>query len=217
VSVDLWVPSRFADLTDKNTGEVATADIADGAITPVKASFDQAQGYKPSDSDLLLWNYDAALGTAGAAVVKGVQYFFKLRTGKAITVSNVILGLTAAGVTLSNCFVGLLDASGNLLTGSSDQSTPFQSTGVKTCALTTPQAIAADTVFYATVLIGNGSTTPPSLLRNGSPGAGGVVNGLLTAAHGYRFGQSGSALTALGAVALGSATAFSSTTWVGVS
>jgi hypothetical protein len=164
-----------------------------------------------ADNALLGWTYDPSAAVNATALTAGVLYMGRLLIPVACTVTNVLLIITTGGTTLSNSFAALFDSSGNRLGVSADQSTPFQSAGNKTVALSAPVAVAAG--YYYGAVLTNG-TTPPSVARATSSGAANI--GLTSTT--FRNYTSGTSQTAVpSSVALGSASGNANAWWFGVS
>jgi hypothetical protein len=154
----------------------------------------------PADNALLGASEDLSSGmSASIILVAGTLYLVKLPFRAASTVTNIIWGLTVAGVGASTgSFTGLYNSAGTLLSGSADIASQLTGAlGGITCPLTTPQSVQAGTFGWAAMLV-NLATTQPTLLRAGGGGAGVqlMANFGLTAAV-ARFATNGTALAAL--------------------
>jgi hypothetical protein len=127
--------------------------------------------------------------------IAGTVYLRKVLVRSAFTATNVLLITTTAGSgTSTGSFVGLYSSAGTLLSGSSDLVTPFTAAaGGQTCALTTPQALAAGTFVWVAVLA-NLSVTQPTFARPNV--ANTPSNAFLTAAT-FRTAINGTSVTAL--------------------
>ena len=109
--------------------------------------------YTPADYGFLGWSYDptSALGASNSPVNGAVQAVrIKVAGG---TISNLWLGINAAGVglTAGQNFAGLYNSTGQtLLSATADQTTPWASgfTAVQ-MALTTPQVVPPGFVYVA--------------------------------------------------------------------
>lgn len=172
-------------------------------------------GSRPSAADqgLMGWSYDpAGVQANSTGYTAGVLQLIRVVPDSGGTVASVVISVATAGVNLTNSFAGLYNASGTRLSGSATQSTAWQSSGVKTVALTTPQVVSAGTTYYVGVLVGSADTVPALHLAvfSGAAMAG-------EAAAPYRWMTSGSSLTALPAsVTLGSASQQALTFWAGL-
>lgn len=117
--------------------------------------------FNPVDYGWISWNYDPTLAnTSTTGPTAGQAYLSLLPIRIATTVTNVILNIATAGsgLTSGQCFAGLFNSSGTLLAATADQSSPWATPGLKTQALTTPQAISAG--IYYVGIFGNGTTLP---------------------------------------------------------
>jgi hypothetical protein len=116
--------------------------------------------FTPDDHGWIAWNYDPIIAAAGGAPTAGFAYFMLLPIRKATTITNLIMYVQTAGVTLTSGqnLAGLFDSGGNLLSATASQHTAWQTTGLKTMALGTPQSVAAG-LYYIGFFV-NGSTVP---------------------------------------------------------
>lgn len=146
----------------------------------------------PSDQGMLSWTHDPA-NNVGAAILTtaGTVYMFAVPLRQITTVTSVIIGVQAAGATLTagQNFAGLYDSAGNRVGITADQTTNWQSTGAKVMNLTAP-ALLQPGMYYVAV-VANG-TTLPTLTRGITDALGGVMNTNLTAAtFRFSFGATG--------------------------
>lgn len=198
------------EITAFNTGTIAAgllqyplSDVNDATFTP-------------ADQGLLTWTHDpATLRSASNATTSGTVYLSKVKiVNRATVVTNVLIGIEAAGATLTagQSLVGLYNSSGTRLAVSADQSANWTSTGLKTIALTAPQTLAVGSYYVAILSVG---TTPPQFAM----GAGGSTNinaGLSTGAA--RFLTGPTAQTSLPAsITLGSQTVSTGARWAALS
>lgn len=123
--------------------------------------------WQPKDHGLIGWTVDPGVCTGNATSVSGTIYFIKIPVRQAATITNLILSVGAAGVTLTagQNLVGLYDAAGNKLGESADQSVAFTTVGTKTIPLITPVAVQPG--FYYVAMMSNG-TTPANFIRAGA-------------------------------------------------
>ncbi|HEY5667692.1 MAG TPA: glycosyl hydrolase family 28-related protein [Candidatus Saccharimonadales bacterium] len=167
---------------------------------------------QPSDHSLLAWAYDPALANSGSQVGSGTLAVVKVPVSQATTISNIVLYVTTAGsgLTTGQCFAGLYNSAGTLLSSTADQSTAWQSTGSKAMALAVPQAVSADFVyvcFYAT------GTTMPTFARS----TGNAIDNVNLSASQSRFASANTGLTTQLPGTLGALTASALSWWVGLS
>src|SRR5271165_3977987 len=170
-----------------------------GSITAGSYSQSAAPPWLPSDNALLAATCDPFVLTNSLVLTAGTVYLAKLPIRSAITITNIWLGLITVGA------------------GASTASFTTTAQGISN-ALTTPQAVAAGSFVWVTVLA-NLATTQPALVRGigGSPGATLFQNVNLTAAT-ARFATNGTVLTALPAsITPASNAQTSGGLWVGVS
>jgi len=154
----------------------------------------QAAAVLPSDQGLKSWSFDPAIPTNSSALPAGVVQLVRLQVRAATTISSVLYGVASAATsaTSGQCFVGLYTSAGALLSGSADQASAWGSTGLKTTALTTPQAVAPG--WYWVAFLFNGATGPAIYRQQG--GLLAMANAGLTSST-ARFGSYGTAQTAL--------------------
>lgn len=148
----------FQVISVSGTKHWATA----GCNTPVSAldaRYLNGQ-FAPADNGWLAWSADPLLAYTGLIVTGGDAYFIQVPIRQTATISNVILYVATAGASLTSGenFAGLFSATGTLLSATADQTTNWQSTGLKTMALSAAQTVAAG-VYYVG-FYGNGTTLP---------------------------------------------------------
>lgn len=121
-------------------------------------------------------------------LVDGVAYFVAIGLHAGDVVTNITVAISGAGsgVTLSK--VGLYDKSGNRLGLSADQGTAWQSTGLKTIALTSAYTVPADDGYYVAI-ISKASVTVPSVGRSTTMAAASGAIGSGMGAFGVETGQ----------------------------
>jgi len=148
--------------------------------------------WTPFDYAWKSWTYDPAHAVNSTLMIAGTSYVTRLKIEKAQNIAAVIInfsGTAAAGLT--NAYVALYQG-GSLLVTSPNQSTNFQTTGLKTVTFTAAQAV---TVGYVDVMIWIATgTTMPTMARSTGQGAS-LVNGGLPAAD-LRFATTTSNTTA---------------------
>jgi len=130
------------------------------------------------DRDLKAWSFSSML-TAGttALTTAGTLYLVRVRRVPAGTVTNIIVAVGTAGssLTAGQCFAGLFNASGTLLSATADQAAAWGTTGTKTMALTTPQAITSGDYYVGFFFNG---TTGPAFTRSANTTASATNVGL---------------------------------------
>jgi hypothetical protein len=140
----------------------------------------------------------------------------RLNVRAAMTVSNIWLSVQTSGAGASSgSFVGLYSSAGTLLSGSSDVGAQFTAAAAQiSCALTTPQAIAAGAFVWGAVLC-NLATTQVSLGRATGIALLGNVG---AAAAGARFAINGTVQATLPAsITPASNNTNAPTLWMGAS
>ncbi len=106
--------------------------ISGGSVTP-----DQIPSDTPTDRGFLAWSCPVAVATGfsllSAVAVAGRLALIRLRRVPASPITNIIVGIPTAGsgLTAGQCGAALYDTSANRLGVTGDQSTAWQSTGVK--------------------------------------------------------------------------------------
>jgi Pectate lyase superfamily protein len=157
----------------------------------------------------------AALNTSTPATAGRVE-FAKVRLPVTASVTNVMLGMTAVGVTLTSgqCFAGLYTGAGSLLAQTADQAANWVgAVGVKTMALAGgAQTLAAGDYYVAWFYNG---TTSPTWLRSSGQGSGFVNAG--TSAPNFMFGSADTGRTTTLPGTMGTQTGQGVAWWVGLS
>lgn len=186
--------------------------------SPQAARADHSHGlatFTPDDHGLLAWTFDPVLCANSAQVGNAsTLYRFKIKIPVAMTISNIHILVTGAGTTMTagQNFAALYSSAKARLSVTDDQTTAWGSTGHKTMALTTPQAVAAGVVYGAFWMNG---TSLPTLAR-ATALASYVANPNLSAANSRHATANGS-LTTTGPATIGSETASSQAFWMGLS
>jgi hypothetical protein len=118
---------------------------------------------------LLGQNYERTLASNTSALVDGSAYFLLVPLKAADTLTNIIIAVTSggSGVTLSK--VGIYSKTGTQLAASADQGTAWQSSGIKTIALSSPYTASADDGVYLAIVC-KATVTMPVLARASSQG-----------------------------------------------
>lgn len=208
--------------------------LLDGTATDITADGNQAAGsigkaadaghvhpgptgvFLASDTSFLAWNYDPAFMSTGQVLTTGVVYLVRINVRSPMTVTNVDLFLSTAGLSLTanESFAGLYNSSGTLIGATADQSTAWTSGSavMKTMALVGgPYALS--TGYYWVGIVSNGGT-PPTLGRWSSFALGSSNAGL--AAAGYRWATNGTG-TALANITPSANTSYQQQIWAGLS
>jgi hypothetical protein len=200
------------------TGLAGTSPAAITDVTGLTAALTAAA--RASDHALGGWSFDPALVQAGSVLATaGLSYVARVRVMSA-TISNVLLHLTAAGVTLTagQCFCTVHTDAGVLLGAgavTADQQANWQSGGLKVMPLTTPQAWNPGD--YCRVRYWFNGTTGPTLSRAVSSASAIVNAGLTSPAFRYSTADTGLTTAALAPTTLGTQTGGAVAHWVGIS
>lgn len=159
---------------------------------------------------------DAGQATAPVA---GAVACIRIPIAEKITVSNFIVNQVVAGVTLTNCYLGLYDKTGARLGLSADQSANWTTANAaRIVAATAPFVVDPGTdanyFVWGALLVGSAGTLPTFRAGNTTTAS---VNVNVTAAADPPFSaNAGSALTALPAT-LGTLGQANSSPWMGLS
>lgn len=121
---------------------------------------------QPSDHGVTAWAFAPAAAVGTQNPTAGVLHLTKVLMRVAGTITNVITGISAAGVglTVNQNFGALYDSTGTRVGVTADQSAAWASSGVKTMALTAPYAAAAG--FYWVAILSNAATSTPTIPRS---------------------------------------------------
>lgn len=170
---------------------------------------------QPSDHGFVAWNYLPALAAAGTIIgTAGLLHVFKIKLPVAATITNIVMEVSTAGssLTAGQNFAALYDSAKSRLAVTADQTTAWGTTGLKTMALASAQAVAAGVVYAA--IWANGTTLPTftraTALNAVQPNAG------LSAANGF-WTQADTGLTTTAPTSIGTQTAASAAYWVALS
>ena len=170
----------------------------------------------PSDQGWLSWTHDPANNVGSAPLnTSGIVYMLAVPLRQITTVSTIIVGVQAAGGTLTagQCFAGLYDSTGVRVGVTADQAANWGTTGAKVMPLTAP-ALLQPGMYYVALLFNGG--TGPALTRGITDALGGVMNTNLTAAT-FRFSSGPTAQTSLPAsITMASRTSVMTCWWAGI-
>ncbi len=169
------------------------------------------------DFSLLAFNFEPHIAgaTSTPLAVAGTVYGSRLYLPKAALVTNIEMSIITAGVTLTSgqCFAGLFNAAGTLLSATANQSVAWTTTGPKTMALSAAQSCAVG--YYDVCFFFNG-TTGPAFHRVGAIGTAQFQNGKLSGAA-LKYFTADTARTTAFASPLGAKTVIITNYWVGLS
>lgn len=171
-----------------------------GALTyDYAGAYALAKVWSPPDSGLLAASSDPQYIPGGNLLSGGVIQLIQLQFPRGGTVANLLYGVQTAGTALTSgqCWIGLYNSAGTLISNAVDQTTNFGSANDKTVAITVRAGqsltIPAGSVAYV-ALLSNATTTQVSLWSPGSQSTAANIN---LAAGSYRYCQSGSAQSTL--------------------
>jgi len=163
----------------------------------------------PEDYGLLAWSADPALCSTAAVINSpGLLALVSIRITEPMTITNVCAAINTAGsgLTSGQNFAALYQ-NNSLLAATADQSTAWASTGLKTMALTSPQAVTPGMVqvgFYH-----NGTTGPQFLQQAGYL--------FMTSSLGIRSGSVSGGFTTAPPASVSTQAVYSRTYWAAVS
>ena len=109
---------------------------------------------------LIAQPWDRSAPGAGQIMIDGTVYFMlvPLRAGQVITNISIVCTTTSAGLTISK--VGLYKTDGTRLALSADQTTSWQTAGLKTVALTAAYTVPATGAYYTAIFAKTGTSMP---------------------------------------------------------
>lgn len=130
------------------------------------ASTAALNAFAPSDYGWLSWAYDPQHAYLSILLTAGTAQFVMMPIRQSCTITNVIiaLGVAGSGLTSGQCFAGLFNSSGVLLSATASQHTNWLSPGLQVMALITPQAVSPG--LYYVGFFSNGSTQPRPYYSN---------------------------------------------------
>lgn len=172
--------------------------------------------FQPADDGLITWAYDPAVANNSTAMpTGGVLNLVKVHIPYATTITNIVMGLTNVGVTLTagQCFAALFTTAGTWVRSTADLAATWAGVaGTKTTALTTPYVASAGDHYVGFWYNG---TTGPTFARSSGVQAGLYNIGLST--PNLRFSTADTGLTTTAPGTFGAQTASATTYWVGLS
>jgi len=178
-------PGYARDAGTFKIGDGVTAWNSLPAIAPAGA----ADTFGASDQGALVWSFDEAAILVGGAANPGLGNLaiVKLPWRATRQITGAFLGISAAGVTLTQAGIAVYDQTGALLGQTADQSTQFQGTGLQRPALAAPITPAGGPGrFLWLAVLANGATAPTYWRGSSTPGTADYSLG--AAAASSRFG-----------------------------
>jgi hypothetical protein len=139
--------------------------------------------WTPAAQNWTAWTFDPAITNTTLAVTKGTAYYMGFISPSAFTLNNVSFVVTGAASAPSTCYLGLYSTSGTQLAVSSDFSSTL-STNTGTITVNLSYSVAANTVYYIAFLIGNGTTTAPTISTAGTTNVNQLNSGSTTLTSG---------------------------------
>jgi hypothetical protein len=170
---------------------------------------------QPPDHGLVGWTFDPAdVQSATIIPTAGRLELARVRVSGS-TVTSILLTLTVAGATLTagRNFAALFTDAGALLATSVDQSTNWQTAGLRTCTLAAPQAVTPGS-FVRVGFFSNG-TTLPTLARGAVAFSGAALNPGM-AGPAWRYSTADTGLTTAMPATLGAQTSAATAWWAGL-
>jgi hypothetical protein len=175
--------------------------------------------WQPGYNKLLAASFDPGLAVNASPTTNGVISLVKLAMPRSLSVTNILASIGTGGSTLTagQNFAAIYDDSGNRLGVTADQATAWQSTGVKTMAISGgPVVVPGGPGRYCFVALLSNGTTPPQFHRTTNNAA--LNNVGLAATDGYRSATSGTGQTSMPAtITIGSTASANTLFWVGLS
>jgi hypothetical protein len=127
---------------------------------------------------MVAWNYPIGLASSsGGVAASGRIYLARIPlSGAQVTVTNLLMGVGAAGATLTagENFAGVYDENGDEIGVTADQSGVWTATGLYTMALV-GGPFTGSWPFVCAAFVANGTTGPSFIRAMGSGVGGGAV------------------------------------------
>lgn len=168
----------------------------------------------PTDHDLVGWVFPPEQVQGGTIVpTAGLLQVVRVRAMSTLA-TNLLMYVTTAGATLTanRCLAALFTDAGALLAATGNQATAWESTGLKTMALTAAQAVTPG-AWYRIGFYSNG-TTQPTFARGAAVAAGTALNAGLSTP---RWSTADAGLTTAMPSTLGAQTAIGTAWWAAIS
>jgi hypothetical protein len=171
---------------------------------------------QPTDHALMGWTFDPAAVQGGTLVATAGRLELARVRASGSLITNILLTVTTAGATLTagRNLAALFTDAGALLATSADQSTAWQSTGLVTCVLGTPQAVTPG-AYYRVGFFATGSTLPTFARGSVAVSAAALNPGM--AAPTLRYSTADTGLTTAMPATAGAQTAAATAWWAGLS
>jgi hypothetical protein len=149
--------------------------------------------WAPADHGFLTWTIDPATAASSSIATSGTLHLARVHIPVPATVTNIVLHIVTqgSGLAAGQSFAALYTSAGALVATTADQSTSWASAGVKTMALTTPQAVTPGDYYIGFWSTG---TTPPVFARGNNSSA--VNAGLASSVARFAVADTGLTTTA---------------------
>lgn len=200
-------------LTADDIDNLVSTESLTEALVPYARLVDL--GVRAADHGLVGWTFDTTGVQAGTVQpTAGLAQVARVRA-QGSTITNILLHFTSGGSALTSgqCFAALYTDAGALLAASADQATAWAGGGLKTCALTAPQAVTSG-AWYRVLWWFNGTTGPT--ISRGVNSSSAIVNAGMTAPT-LRYSTANTGLTTTPPANIGTQTGGATAWWVGVS
>lgn len=180
----------------------------------------QVLAITPNENDLVGWSYDPVHAVSSVGPAAGAIVLVRIPVRAGVTISNVIMAVATGGTSLtaSQNYAGLYSSAGSRLALTADQSGVWNSTGIKTMALTSTYTPAAGVTWVWAAMLANASGSTPAFARTGALALADLASAGLTASE-RRYGTYGSGQTSLpSSITPASIAAITNSTyWIGLS
>lgn len=167
--------------------------------------------FAPVDHGLKAWSMDPLFATANGQPTSGVLQIVEVPVRESTLISTLWVGVLTAGASLTNVGFAMYDGTTRLtqqVNSGGATAAAFQSGGIKTITLTTPQTVTGS--FYAAFWFTG--TTMPFLYKAVGASAMGNLN---LAPPNLRFGIANTALTTTAPNPMGTQSTSGNPWWVG--
>jgi hypothetical protein len=204
------VQERLVETVDENFG------LADVLFANLTSS-------SPAINSLLGWTFDSAMAVSTNTPAAATIYLGKILVPVNRTITNVLVGVQTAGTSYTNTQVGLYSSAGVLLGASTVRASAgtdtFGSTGVKTLALTTAQAVVGSPTAYVWAALHMGTNSATAAIFRASAAVAMHNAGLAAAAlrAASQTGHATNPLATIGNLTPASNVAADTPIWFGVS
>jgi hypothetical protein len=159
--------------TGRGTAQALPGNDADGLLLPRHYA-------------LIAWTSSPFVATSSIVMSPTYTYLSKIFIPRTSTVSSITINVISAGTSLTSgsCLAGIYSSSGTLIAQTSDQSSVWNSTGIKTMALASPLSITGgeDIFVWVGLCAANTSGSEPAF---GGVGTNNFTNLNVSAANSF--------------------------------